>query len=178
MQHRGLRASIKQPKDTTYCNIQFGIKISPHLCLPLSEHAKETYNKHITGSHAVVIDVFRQTCITQVMQRGVVSGDMQRHSTLVFMNLEWLLQTSTCLTSSCLSSGCSRPLVFNIWTSSSKSLMFLSRDEILLSCTSNSRPAKSQENSDSLSIDIKFWTSIKPYMFHVIVQIMICLCIC
>lgn len=94
-----------------------------------------------------------KTCITHCR---VARGGMQRGSTLVFMNLEWLLQTSTCLSSSCLSSGCSRPLVFNIWTSSSKSRMFLSREEILVSCAGDSR-AGQRVNKD-LTLDVGFWT--------------------
>lgn len=145
MQHGRLKASIKQPKDTTFCNMQSGIKISPRRCSVICEHATPTCNMHLTGSQAFVIR--KVNMHRTVVQCEVVSGGVQKHSTFVFMNLEWLLQTSTCLSSSCLSSACSRPLVFNIWTSSSKSLMFLSSEEILVSCTSNSRRAKSQRRS-------------------------------
>lgn len=30
---------------------------------------------HTTGSHAVAVEAARQTCISRVMRRGVVSGD-------------------------------------------------------------------------------------------------------
>ena len=59
--------------------MQFDINISPNIYLVAHEHALETRDMHITASHALVNDVLRLTCITQVMQCGVVSGSMQRH---------------------------------------------------------------------------------------------------
>lgn len=46
---------------------------------------------HARFSHRIGTDVLSQTCITQVMHCEVVLGGVQRRSTLVFMNLEWLL---------------------------------------------------------------------------------------
>lgn len=81
-----MQSWIEQPKDNADTRCSLALRL-----LHTYASNADMQHAHARFSQKIGTDVLSQTCITQVMHCEVVLAGVQRHSTLVFMNLEWLL---------------------------------------------------------------------------------------